>query len=107
MGGGRIWNGMTALALDTLSLSRRLRDVGFSEPQADAATGIFNHTREASFDQLATKADLREVKADIRELRTEMKLEIASVKSDLTVLKWMIGLIFAGIIALVMKSFFP
>jgi hypothetical protein len=50
-----------ANTLDTLEIVKRLKDAGFSEPQAEAVTTIFRDVREADFAQLTTKADLREL----------------------------------------------
>ena len=50
-----------ANTLDTLEIVKRLKDAGFSEPQAEAVTTIFRDVREADFAQLATKTDLREL----------------------------------------------
>ena len=108
---------MTAVALDTLRISKRLREAGFSEPQAEAMTGVLHDAQEVALGDLATKADLLATKADlkyeIKDLRSELKLEIsdvrqdiASLKGDVAILKWAIGIIVAGIIALVMKAFF-
>jgi hypothetical protein len=44
-------------------------------------------------ESLATKSDLREL---------ELKLS-----GEMTLLKWMLGLVIAGIIALILKSYFP
>jgi hypothetical protein len=50
-----------ANTLDTLEIVKRLREAGFSEPQAEAVTTIFRDVREADFAGLATKTDLREL----------------------------------------------
>lgn len=119
---------MTAVALDTLRISKRLREAGFSEPQAEAVTGVLHDAQEVTLGDLSTKADLlalrtdmdhgfavtkAELKADIKDLRSELKLEIsdvrqdiASLKGDVAILKWAVGIIVAGTIALVMKAFF-
>ena len=101
---------MAALALDTLRVSKQLREAGFSEPQADAVTSIIGDARETSLVELATKADLRELKselkADIAEVRTDLKVEIAGVKASLLLLHWMGGVLVAGVAALILKSFF-
>jgi hypothetical protein len=50
-----------ASTLDTLDIVKRLREAGFSEPQAEAVTTIFRDVREADFAQLVTRTDLREL----------------------------------------------
>ncbi len=39
--------------------------------------------------------------------KKDLQIELAPIKSDLLVAKWMMGLILGGTIALVLKSFFP
>ena len=78
---------MNALLFDTLRLSRTLRDKGhFTSEQAEALAEALG---EASHGDLATKADLAAVRTGIAELRTELKTEIAGIKTEL--LKWIIG----------------
>ncbi|KJR40605.1 APSE-2 prophage hypothetical [Candidatus Magnetoovum chiemensis] len=36
-----------------------------------------------------------------------LRLEIERVKSEQTLMKWMLGIVLAGVISLVMKTFFP
>jgi hypothetical protein len=80
---------MTALLFDTLRLSRTLRDKGhFTSEQAEALAEALG---EASQSDLATKADIAELRTEIAELRTELKAEIAAVRTEL--LKWIIGAI--------------
>ena len=37
----------------------------------------------------------------------DLQLELAPIRSDLTLVKWMLGLVLGGVIALLLKSFFP
>ena len=69
-------------------------------------TGVLHDAQEITLGDLATKADLRNIKSEMRELRSEVKTDIATLKADVAVLKWAVGLIVAGVIALVMKAFF-
>jgi len=72
---------MTALLLDTLRLSRTLRDKGnFTSEQAEALAEALS---EASQGDLASKADLAPVRSEIGDLKTELNTEIADVRSDL------------------------
>ena len=61
--------------------------------------------------QLATKADLarleRELKADIARLEREVKADIVPMLRDLYVIKWMMGMVLAGIMAIILKAYFP
>lgn len=39
--------------------------------------------------------------------KKDLQIELAPLKGDLLLLKWMIGLVLGGIMALLLKSFFP
>ena len=62
------------MAIDTLKVAKRLREAGFTEPQAEAIV--------AAVQEATRGADLA-TKADIAELRTELKAEIADLRSEL------------------------
>lgn len=55
-----------------------------------------------------TKAlfDLVENKIDDKKDELATKLDIERIKAELLVIKWMLGVIIAGILSLVIKSFF-
>jgi hypothetical protein len=77
------------MALDTLKVARRLREAGFTEPQAEAVLATVQEAAAGA--DLATKADLKaetaalrtELKAEIAALRTELKAEIAELRGEL------------------------
>ena len=62
------------MAIDTLKVAKRLREAGFTEPQAEAVTAAVQEATQGA--ELATKADLAE-------LRTELKAEIADLLGEL------------------------
>jgi hypothetical protein len=57
------------MTIDTLKVARRLREAGFSEPQAEAVVAAVQEGAEGA--DLATKRDLAELAA---ELRSEMRV---------------------------------
>ena len=80
------------MAIDTLKVAKRLREAGFTEPQAEAVTAAVQEATATA--EFATKADIAEVKAEIAEvkaeiaqlraeLRAEFKAEIADLRSEL------------------------
>lgn len=79
-----------AATLDTLRLSRRFRDAGVPEPQAEVFADAFREQHEAGLAQLATKADL---KAEIEALRPSTRAEIEASKADLV--RWFAGVMTA------------
>ena len=73
------------MPIDTLKVAKRLREAGFTEPQAEAVTAAVQEATQGA--ELATKADLAELrtefKAEIVALRTELKAEIADLLGEL------------------------
>lgn len=90
---------MASLTFDTLKFVKKLRDAGFDEQQAEAVSEAFREAQNTVGQDLATKSDLKEL-----ELRLETRLE--SLRGELTLLKWMLGFVLAGILTLVLKTFF-
>jgi hypothetical protein len=66
------------MAIDTPKFAKRLRDAGFSDPQAEAVIATVQEA--AAGDELATKADFDAATAG---LRVELKAEIAAVRSEI------------------------
>ena len=82
---------MATISFDTHKFIRKLEAAGLSMQQAEA---IADAVKEAQGEaDLVTKKDLQ--------------IELAPIKSDLLLAKWMTGPILGGIIALVLKPFFP
>jgi DNA-binding transcriptional MerR regulator len=73
------------MAIDTLKVAKRLREAGFTEPQAEAVIAAVQEGTEGA--DLATKIDIAElrteIKVEIAELRTEIKADIADLRSEL------------------------
>jgi hypothetical protein len=80
-----------AATFDTLRAAKRLKDLGFSEAQAEGVAEMLREAREVDLSQLVTKSDLR--------------AEIADVRADL--IKWMFGIAAGqlGILIAVLKLF--
>ena len=81
---------MTTITFDTLKYVEKLRAAGVPEAQAKAeAEALVSAFSEAMEGQLATKNDINRI------------------EKELVVLKWMTGIVIGGVIALIMKTFFP
>lgn len=104
---------MSAILFDTLQFSTRLKNVGFTEQQAEVmtemqkeviSTTIEQVEHDYHLDDLATKRDLKELeialkhdmqtletnlKRDIEVLRADTARMIAESRADLT--RWIIG----------------
>ncbi|MBI2875899.1 MAG: DUF1640 domain-containing protein [Candidatus Tectomicrobia bacterium] len=83
---------MAVLTFDTHAFIKQLEEAGFPEAQAEALSEAFKKAQEAHLGELATRHDLREL---------ELKIE-----AELRLLKWMMGIMLAGVVSLVLKAFF-
>lgn len=90
---------MSVIAFDTLKFVKKPKEAGVSEKQAEAQAEVLAETLESNLEELATKRDLKEL-----QLKMENKFE--SMQGELKLLKWMMGVILAGVISLVLKAFF-
>jgi hypothetical protein len=89
---------MASITFDTLKFVEKLKAGGIPEEQAKATSEAF---RDASGDaDLATRRGIREL-----ELRMEKGFE--QIRGELTLIRWMLGILLGGIIALIIKALFP
>jgi len=111
------------LAIDTLETVQRYQDAGLTPEQAKAYTQILKDSQQQSVENLATKddldhavellrkdmatkAELAAVKAELKEDLAGVKAELADTKADIRMMKFMLGLLIAGVASLVLKAFF-
>jgi hypothetical protein len=81
---------VATITFDTLKFVEKLRAGGVPEEQAKAeAEALVTAFSEAMDSQLATKTDINRL------------------ERELIVIKWMVGLVLGGILALILKAFFP
>ena len=91
---------MAGITFDTLAYAKRLKEAGFSEAQAEAHTQAQKQVLSEVLDTtLATKKD-------INGLERLVITDINRIEKQIAVLKWMMGVMLAGVVALVMKAFF-
>ena len=79
---------MTTITFDTLELVDKLKNAGIPQEQAEAVVRVIADAQN----KLVTKDDL--------------EIALSPLKTDLAVLKWMIGILIAGVLSLVLKTFF-
>ena len=79
---------MTTITFDTLELVDKLKNAGIPQEQAEAMVRVIADAQI----KLVTKDDL--------------EISLSPLKTDLAVLKWMIGILIAGVMSLVLKTFF-
>lgn len=88
---------MSTITFDTLKFVERLERAGVSREQASAMAEAF---KDASSDaELATRKDIALAVA-------ELKTEIANVRGEMSLAKWMLGAVLAIAIANFAKQFF-
>ncbi len=104
------------MAIDTPKVAKRLREAGFTEPQAEAVIAAVQDGTEAA--EVATKADLAglrvEVKAEIAALRSELReaelrleAKIEAIKADILnrIFGLILGTLVVNIVAIVGAMF--
>ena len=83
---------MAKVTFDTLKLVEKLKTAGFAPEQAEAVVRAIADAQ----DEWLTKATLD----------TALEKALAPIRTDQAAQKWMMGILLAGVILLVMKSFF-
>jgi len=87
---------MTTITFDTLKFTQRLEQAGFPHDQAvamvEAQKESLSEIMEA---HIATKMDVQDVK--IKQIEHD---------GQFTLLKWMLGILIAGVMSIVIKTFF-
>jgi len=79
---------MSTLTFDTLRVSRNLIEAGIPEKHAEAVTTAIKEAQDSHIEELATKID------------------VARIEGRLNLLQWMLAVTLAGVMALLLKSFF-
>jgi len=90
---------MNILTIDTLELAKRLQAAGVPQDQAEAHVRVLAEAMRAGAEDLATRAALAEAKA-------ELKADLAEARADLSLVKWMLGVLIAIAVANFAKQFF-
>ena len=116
-----------AIAIDTLEYARLLIDAGVEQKQAEVQASFLNKTLkehvpskeelqnniEQAKTELATKSGVDrsietakiEINAKIDKLDAKVDKETSELKSDMKLMKWMLGFQFAMILAIFTKLF--
>ena len=92
--------GMATLTFNILDATKRLRDAGFDERQAETVMRVLLESQE----RLVTKDDLAAL-----EQRLNAKIDTleARMEGKITLLQWMLGIVIGGVVMLVLKAYFP
>ena len=87
---------MATVTFDTLKFVHTLKAAGIPDKQAEAEAEAISEALEVNLKDLVTKEYL-----DVK-----FQQELAPVRTDLAVLKWMMGILIAGVMSIVIKTFF-
>ncbi|MFI3158150.1 MAG: DUF1640 domain-containing protein [Methylococcaceae bacterium] len=79
---------MTTVTFDTLELVDKLKTAGIPQAQAEAVVRVIAEAQN----RLVTRDDL--------------EIALSPLKTDLAVLKWMMGILIAGVMSILIKTFF-
>ena len=90
---------MTTITFDTLDLVDKLKTAGLAQAQAEAVVRVIAEAQ----DGLVTKHDLADAK---NEIKAEMSVRFERIDGELKLNRWMLGVLLAGVISLVLKTFF-
>ncbi len=101
---------MNTITFDTHQFVKKLQAKGISEEQSEAIVDVVKESRNDAVNSLSTKAEMQqfksELKYDMSLLEGRLKEEIASVKADVTLLKYGMGYLIAAITGLGIKTVF-
>ncbi|WP_058554464.1 hypothetical protein [Thiohalocapsa sp. ML1] len=83
---------MATVTFDTLELVDKLKSAGFVQEQAEAVVRVIADAQE----DLVTRAYLDQA----------LQRELSPIRTEIAVLKWMMGVAIGGLVALIIKGFF-
>ena len=83
---------MATITFDSLRISDKLRTAGFTAEQAESVVRVIAEAQ----DELVSKKDLDAALAPL-------KTDLAVLKTEVSQIKWMLGFVIGGIIAVLAK----
>ena len=90
---------MTTIIFDMLELVDKLKIAGFDQKQSETVIRVIAEAQ----DGLVTKHDLTEAK---NEIKSDMNVRFERIDGELKLNRWMLGVLLAGVLSIVIKSFF-
>ena len=82
-----------------LTLVDKLKIAGFDQKQSETVIRVIAEAQ----DGLVTKHDLTEAK---NEIKSDMNVRFERIDGELKLNRWMLGVLLAGVLSIVIKSFF-
>lgn len=94
---------MGTAIFDTLQYAKRLKEAGVSEKQAEVQAEALREIEQSRLDELVTKEYLNGL---LKSLEASVDIKLANIAGEIKLLKWMLGIVIAGIASLILKTFF-
>lgn len=100
------------MPIDTLRVAKRLREAGFTDPQAEAVVAAVQEAAEGvgfaterDLDQVQSelKAEIAALRSDLREAELRLVVKIEAIKSDIPnrVFGFILGALVVNIVAMI------
>ena len=97
---------MSTITFDTLKFVEKLKAAGLSDAQATAESEALQGVLAEALDsQLATKNDLIKLDRRLDSIDAKIDRMDTKVSGELTLLKWMLGILIAGVMSIIIKTF--
>ncbi len=90
---------ITTVAFDMLALVDKLKTAGFDQKRSETVIRVIAEAQNG----LVTKYDLTEAK---NEIKADMNVRFERIDGELKVNRWMLGTLLAGVLSIVIKTFF-
>ena len=98
---------MSTITVDTLKFVERLEKAGLPREQATAIVEAQKDAfSEALENQLASHQDVLKLEKQIEKTEATLRLELADIRKEQAVQRWMLTVTVGGIVALIIKAFF-
>lgn len=101
---------MNAITFDTLKFVRRLKEAGVPEKHAEAEAEALSEVFDLHAQDLATKADIKEVRSEIQAVKSELKADMREmdtrINGRLNLLTWMLALVVITTVVPALKTLF-
>nr|WP_201743562.1 DUF1640 domain-containing protein [Xylella fastidiosa] len=109
--GAKAGDCVTSVAFDTLKFANRLKTAGVPAAHAEAEAEALAEVLEINLKGLAESESkngkaLARLEADMKEGFAQVNTRFAEIKGEMLLLKWMLGVLVAGVAALIIKAFF-
>jgi hypothetical protein len=92
------------MTFDTHRLIRKLRESGLDEKQAEGIAEVLKHLEPGR--GATPHRDVEPVRQEVRDLEFRIDAKFQTIQRELMAAKLLLGLIAAGVIALVVKAWF-